>query len=637
MAKINILPSEVFNLIAAGEVVERPLSVVKELIENAIDAGATQIQIDIRNGGIGSILVKDNGCGIEKEEIGKVFLPHATSKIKTADDLSKIGTLGFRGEALASIAAVSKVKITSKTKESTLATTIYRDNKSETISESGSAEGTIVEVSDLFYCVPARAKFLKKPKTEEGEITNIISRFILANPKIAFKYTADGKTIYQSTGNGIKEALFAVYGKDAVENTIEVTRTFDKAKITGYIGKPTYSKPNRTYQTLVLNGRYIQNLAVQTAITTAYGDFLMKRQYPFYVIFVDMPLNDVDVNVHPNKMEVRFSSEINIYPMVFETVVRALHQNDYQPENLGSSPLAEKGIEKVERIVPKVVPTPEKVEKSFNNSNLKIESMSNYFLAASKLFDSNRVASSVPFSSDFVKDSFNNVINTESGEVIKNEIDVPSTESQTESPNNTKEQLSFKFAPEYKVVGKLFNTYLIIEQNNDCFFIDQHAMHERILFERLKTQIDNSSVAVQPMLIPHIFNTNAQETNFLCDHLTDFFALGFEIEQFGENSFKISSIPVICADMSVGSFVTAVLSNIKEFIVGKTSELIRDKLASKACKAAVKGGYDLTKEEIDKLISDMQTENTPLRCPHGRPSVVKVSKTEIEKWFKRIV
>ena len=625
MSKINILPSEVFNLIAAGEVVERPLSIVKELVENSIDAGATQIQIDVKEGGIQSILVKDNGSGIEKEEINKVFLPHATSKIKTADDLSKIGTLGFRGEALASIAAVSKVKITSKTAGSVLATTIYHDNKTETISETGSSEGTIVEVNDLFYCVPARAKFLKKPKTEESEITNIVARYILANPNVAFKYTSDGKIVYQSTGNGLKEAMFSVYGKDATQNTIEVNKTFGNATIHGYIGKPTFSKPNRTYQTLVLNGRYIQNLAVQTAVTTAYGDFLMKRQYPFYVLFIDMPLEDVDVNVHPNKMEVRFSSNINVYPWVFETVVRALHQNDYQPEVL--SDLNQFGG--ISRPIPTV--KPQGINQTSKNE--ESNSISSYFSAAEKLFDSNKVASSVAFSSEFIKDNSNNIINTKSGEVLQN--NEASEFGRVITKNE--EQISFKFAPSYNVVGKLFNTYLVIEQGNDCYFIDQHAMHERILFERLKNQIDNSSVAIQPMLIPHVFSANAQESQFIEDHISDFASLGFEIEQFGENSYKISSIPALCAEISVGEFMSQVLSNTKEFTVDKTSELIRDKLATKACKAAVKGGYDLTKEEIDKLISDMQTENTPLRCPHGRPSVVKVSKSEIEKWFKRIV
>ena len=553
---------------------------------------------------------------MQNEEISKVFLPHATSKIKSAADLSKIGTLGFRGEALASISAVSKAKITSKTADQQLATTIYHDNTTEEVYESGSQEGTIVEICDLFYCVPARAKFLKKPKTEEGEITNLVSRYILANPKIAFKYVADGKTIYQSTGNGTTEALFAVYGKEAINNTIELNQTFGNTHIFGYVGKPTYSKPNRTYQTLVLNGRYIQNLAVQTAVTQAYGDFLMKRQYPFYVLFINMPLEDVDVNVHPNKMEVRFSSNINIYPLVFETVVRALGQNDYKPEVLEESSSQERSFPIV---------TPHKEETVYISDQKQQSSAFDYYSAASKLFDGGKVASSDSAGASLIKDSSNNLIDTASGEVLTQTIEKQS------------EQMSFGFAPDYKLIGKLFNTYLVIEQNNDCYFIDQHAMHERILFERLKNQIDSGNVAIQPMLFPHIFSANVQESQFIDEHISDFLALGFEIEQFGSGSYKISSVPAVCADISLSTFLNQVLSNTKELTVDKTSELIRDKLATKACKAAVKGGWDLTKEEIDKLISDMQTENTPLRCPHGRPSVVKVTKQEIEKWFKRIV
>lgn len=628
MAKINVLPSEIFNLIAAGEVVERPASVVKELVENAIDANATEISINIQDGGIKKIRVVDNGCGIEKSEMHKVLLPHATSKIKTKDDLGKIGTLGFRGEALASISAVAKITITSRTKNQELATTLEND-ANQSIYESGASCGTMVEVMDLFSNVPARAKFLKKPKSEEAEVSNLILRYILAHPNISFKYTADGKTIYSSTGNGLEEAMFAVYGKEATERTIKVDRTFGEAHIYGYIGKPTFSKPNRTYQTLVLNGRYIQNLSVQTAVTNGYGDFLMKRQYPFYVLFLDMPLEEVDVNVHPNKMEVRFSSGINVYPWFFETVVRALHQNDYNPETLSTKQDAE-----VSR------PTINVNFKADHNdsvyiSDMKVEKIDNYFESANKLFDNNKVASGPSVFNNQFKQVDNHIINTTSGEVIESAAQNGKTCVVT--PQKPQQQISFAFAPEYRIVGKLFNTYLVIEQGNEVLFIDQHAMHERILFDRLKAQIDNNSVAVQPMLIPHIFSTNSLETVFLEEHLQDFAALGFEIEQFGENSFKISAIPAVCCDISLVGFMAAVLSDIKEITMGGASELIRDRLATKACKAAVKGGDDLTKSEIDKLLETMQTENTPLRCPHGRPAVVKVSKNEIEKWFKRIV
>ena len=328
MAKINVLDKSIFNRIAAGEVVDKPASVVKELVENSIDAGATKINIEIKEGGIKKIVVSDNGCGIDPDDIIKAFLPHATSKICTTDDLDKIGTLGFRGEALSSIASVSKVQMISKTKENDMGSEIIIEGGDVVSqSEKGASNGTYIAVTDLFYCVPARAKFLRKPKTEEGDITNIISRLILANPNIQIKYTADDKLVYYSSGNGIEEAIYAIYGNNILDNLIKIEfSSYDKLMtFSGYICKPTFSKPNRTYQTLIINGRYVINQQISTAIYKAYENFLMKGNFPFFVLYVTLPLDKVDVNVHPNKQDVKFEKSGEIFSLVVNAVSEVLY------------------------------------------------------------------------------------------------------------------------------------------------------------------------------------------------------------------------------------------------------------------------------------------------------------------------
>ena len=333
MSKINILDSSIYNLIAAGEVVERPVSVVKELVENSIDAGAKNITIEIKDGGTSFIQVSDDGSGIEEDDFKPAFLPHATSKIKNANDLNSIGTLGFRGEALASIASVAKVTLTSKTESSELGTSLrVEGGKFGEITKVGTSKGTTITVEDLFYCVPARAKFLKKNKTEEQEITNIMNRTILAHPDINFTYIVDGKKNMSSLGSSKKEALYSVYGKEVLTETLEVNASRENISVTGFIGKPTFSKSNRTYQTLIINGRYVINLTVQTAVANAFGDFLMKRQYPFFVLYLSVPKDEIDVNVHPNKLDVRFLKSSLVYSVVFEAVSRALYNMDYVKE-----------------------------------------------------------------------------------------------------------------------------------------------------------------------------------------------------------------------------------------------------------------------------------------------------------------
>jgi len=661
MAKINVLDSSVYNYIAAGEVVERPASVVKELVENSIDAGSSIIEIEIENGGISKIKISDNGHGIEKEYIKTAFLPHATSKIAKVSDLDSILTLGFRGEALASIAAVAKVTMTSKTKEQEFGNTINIEaGKVIKEHEVGTKDGTTTVVSDLFYCVPARQKFLKKPKTEEQEITNLVSRFILAHPEISFTYVADGKTIFSSSGKTLDDAIFSVYGKEAIKETLPVSLVKENLKVSGFIGRPSYSKANRTYQTLIINGRYVINQTVATAITNAFGDMLMKRKYPFYVLHLTMPTDSIDVNVHPNKLDVRFENQGRIYSLFFEAVSRALSQMDYiaSAEDKELNKIYEESrnehfintlntIDDTQDITistPKtsitassIIPkkTSERIDKAGVNLNpfsFRAENLSKQEKeeVKEKVFDTINENSK----SNTLKDGFGLgsklLERLASGDKYDNGYIID------EKPKEVQKQESFEIKQTIKKIGKIFNTYLIVEVDSDIFFIDQHAAHERILYEKFKKQYDNQNIIIQPLLFPYVLSLNPLESNILLDSLENIKALGFDIDEFGNNTFKISAVPAIVSEINFDSFFNEFLSENKN-IAKKGSDLIKESLMQQACKSAIKGGNDLSDNEIDQLYSQMSKEKIALFCPHGRPIAIRINKNEIEKWFKRIV
>lgn len=650
MAKINVLDSSVYNYIAAGEVVERPASVVKELVENSIDAKSTIIEIEIEGGGTSKIKVTDNGSGIEKEFLKTAFLPHATSKIEKVSDLDNILTLGFRGEALASIAAVAKVTMTSKPENQDIGKTIYIEaGKVLKEQETGAKNGTTTIVEDLFYCVPARQKFLKKPKSEEQEITNLVARFILSHPEISFTYRADGKTVFASTGTTIEEAIFSVYGKEALSQSLKVKLQKDNLTVFGYIGRPSYSKPNRTYQTLVINGRYVINQTVATAVTNAYGEMLMKRKYPFYVLYLTMPSDSVDVNVHPNKLDVRFENSGRIYSLFFEAVSRCLLDMDYvaSAENFVEESSVDKELKtqlenlkdmadiKVTSAEPASYNKPApKIDKagvnlnpfSFNSSSLSNTEKKEY---KAKIVD---MITNVN-TSDNLKDGFG------LGSKLLERLSKTEEESSYNSSDYMAEnasQESMGLNPSIKKVGKAFNTFLIIEVDSDLFFIDQHAAHERLLYEKFKAQYDNKNIVVQPLLFPYVLSLNPLESNILFENIDTIRSLGFDIDEFGRNSFKVSAVPAIVSEMNFDSFFSGFLSESKN-IAKKSSDLIRDYLMQHSCKSAIKGGNDLTESEINQLYKEMSKEKIALFCPHGRPIAIRINKTEIEKWFKRIV
>lgn len=658
MAKvINVLDSSVYNHIAAGEVVERPASVIKELVENSIDAGATRIDIEIENGGINKIKVSDNGIGIDKQFVKTAFLPHATSKISKIDDLDNILTLGFRGEALASIAAVSKVLMVTKPENQDIASAIEIEGGAVLKEyETGRTTGTTTTISDLFFNVPARKKFLKKDKSEEQEVTALVSRFILANPTIYFSYKADGKTIFSSPGTNLEDAIFSVYGKEAVTETLKVDFSKGDYKVFGFVGRPSFSKPNRTYQTLVINGRYVINSTISVAISNAFGEMLMKRKYPFYVLHMTLPADQIDVNVHPNKLDVRFANNSLVYSLFFEGVGRALSSMDYvasaEDKNIEKAidqvqtasildtlkTIDDSGTVSVEKqtfIMPEPVKPAEKIDRAGVNLNpfsRDIKSMTEE--EKDEFRDTVLDATLYSSSSDKVKDGFGlgSKLLERLAETKEEDKYYSSNYAITKAPIQT--DLNLEKA--IKKVGKIFNTYLIIEVDDDVFFIDQHAAHERVLYEKFKAQYDNKSIAVQPLLFPYVLSLNPLESNIIEENLETMQELGFDISEFGNNTYKVNAVPAIVSEMNFDTFFNEFLSDNKNTLK-KSSDLIKDYLMQHSCKNAIKGGNDLTDSEINQLFNQMGKEKIALFCPHGRPIAIRISKSEVEKWFKRIV
>lgn len=665
MSKINILDESVFNKISAGEVVERPSSVVKELLDNSIDAGATNILINITDGGIKNITITDNGSGIEPDDFGKVFISHATSKIKTAEDLEKIGTLGFRGEALASIASVAKVKLTSKIKGQTFARfcTVEGGKQSET-TEVGGDNGTTLSVSDLFFNVPARAKFLKKPKAEMMEITNLIARYILCHPNISFKYIADEKLIYQSTGTNLLDAIYIVYGKQATSQVIKVDlyNKYSGISVSGYIGLPTFSKPNRTYQTLSINNRYVVSQLVSTCVYNAYEHYLMKGQFPFFVLDLNIPLDKLDVNVHPTKMEVRFNNSNEIYGTVYNAISSALYNCDkittlnsvvtnYDEVKSGSSFLhsSAENTNQNSAMQPKTIQIePQKTNASCVDLNLQNLPKNNKDSLASNATNQMQDDLFLQALLDKGKSQNSNVqlhqpASPIMSKLITNRFEqsmLDETPTQNDNlgaePTKTKTEEFFDTS-DIKFVGQIFALFLIVEKQDKVYIIDEHAGHERLLFDRFVKEVDARQVQKQHLLAPYTINVNMQEFAFLEDNLDKLTSLGFDIEPFGSNTFIISSIPALLADININQFFDEILKDLSNMKALKQSDLILTKLMQHSCKCAVRAGKMLSAGEVNSLIEQMKAEKMQLQCPHGRPVVVELTKMEVEKWFKRIV
>ena len=687
MGKINILTKEIFNRIAAGEVVDRPYSAVKELIENALDAGATEISVYVEKGGRQLIRVCDNGGGIEPDDMRKAFIPHATSKVAKVEDLDSIATLGFRGEALASISSISRTEITSKTENNPACRVLCEGGYIGKVEPAALDRGTEVAVHDLFYNTPARAKFLKSDKAEEGDIHNFVSRFILGNPDVSFKYYSDGKLKLQSFGNGLDEAVTQVYGAKVIPNCYKINAEKNGIKIHGFIGNQNFFKPNKSYQSLFLNGRYIVNSIVSSAITNAYASYLMKRQYPFYVLFLDVPAEMVDVNVHPNKADVRFTDGRAVYGAVYSVISGILDGTaraadfvvDYAriPEIRSSMPVqtsidegATQGAEvgsgtggteggKAVQAQPKAPDlysgdlSKEKPESSdgqqADSGYLSYEEVLSHGGVQEK--SSGAKAEPVPDYSayeNYAEPKFEDREKTYpvyayySGLKEKNVLGVSSptlgiSDSLVPSSRQKKAEEQEKFVcRDFTYKGNLFNTYLLYEIGSEVYIIDQHAAHERLIYDRFRKQVEERKVARQGMLVPYIISLTPEENSFMEENLMLIREMGFDIEPFGINAYRVCEVPADLKDLDFAAFFNELLSDVSGLKSIKMADVLKDKIAMAACKHAVKGGMELTKQEADGLLAEMHGD-MGLKCPHGRPVAVKLTKYQIEKMFKRIV
>ena len=625
MSKINILDKIVSNRISAGEVVEKPASVVKELIENSIDAGADKIVIEIEEGGIKSISILDNGSGIEKDDIKLAFMPHATSKIKNVEDLDNIGTLGFRGEALASIASVAQVEMISKTKASELGSSIKIDGgEFGEIGEVAMNTGTQIVVKNLFYNTPARRKFLRKPKTEEGEITDLVEKIILANPTLQIRYVIDGKIKYNTTGSGLYANIYTIYGRETVENIIEINFEREGYKLTGYIGKPEISKANRTYQTLIVNGRVVRSAFISNAIQEVYQNFLMKNKFPFFVLNLILPLDSVDVNVHPSKMEVKFENLGFIRTLFTNAVYSALVNANY------TRSVVEEEKNEEEKAPSTTNSFVEKREPLNNLPNISEDEGISYLASKENMFGQDEKLKEVSLNYE---------------ESMLHEIESNSEESRLtdyilntnhKNPYVVKEfqEIIEDAMPKAKIIGVIFKTYILVEKENNLYMIDQHAAHERALYDKFSVSVENENVLKQGLITPYYLKLNSLEYDFFKRNFDVLASVGFDAVDKGDNQIEITAIPYVLPIEKLGEYIDYFISNLQDYS-SKASDYFKSDLMQHACKMAVKSGQVLSLNEIETLIDEM--EKHVLLCPHGRPILIKITKSQIEKWFKRIV
>ena len=646
MKRINVLAPNIANKIAAGEVVERPASVVKELIENSIDAGSNAITVEIMNGGISYIRITDNGSGIDENDVETAFLRHATSKLSAADDLSHIETLGFRGEALASIAAVSKVKMRTRTQAAEYGTMICIEGGVVTAKEpSGCPCGTTIEVSELFFNVPARLKFLKSPRSEAALIGDYVMRLILSNPSVSIKFINNGKTIYQSAGDGsLENAVFCVYGTEVTANLFPVNYDDGYLKLTGYVGSESLARNSRSQQSLFVNHRYIKSATVSYSVQRAFDTRLMHGKFPFFILDMLVSSYEIDVNVHPNKLEIRFKDDQRIGNSVLRAVNAAI---DYLPFDNASA---------AEPVLKSEAPKPEKLYNLFENKHdgdnksveLSRESAFNSGDKSTYVVYSNDKDTNVPFIPDNT-DSVSRVVLHDRGNSSMPAFNFPSVQEISDpgsipvfSANNDKKRSPEISKPEqillcdspYTVIGAAFDTYIIVQQQDNLFLIDQHAAHERMLYEKLIR--DELRFDSQILLVPERITLDPVQYEILCENLERFTELGFSVQPLNGTMISIDAVPSMVSSNAAG-FISDAVSVIAD--AGSVSELdlVRSKLIQTACKKALKAGDRLEKEEIYEIIEAYKNGATPMTCPHGRPVIISITKTDLQKRFKRIV
>lgn len=640
---ITLLDQNTINKIAAGEVVERPSSVVKELVENAIDAGATAITVEIKEGGISFIRVTDNGSGINKDEIEIAFKRHATSKIKSIEDLMAISSLGFRGEALASIAAVSQVELITKTANSISGVryTIEGGVPGE-VAEIGAPEGTTFIVRNLFYNTPVRRKFLKTATTEGGYIGSLVEYLALSHPDISFRFISNNQNKLHTSGNmNLKDIIYNVYGRDITNNLYEISGRSQDIEASGFIGKPMIVRGNRTYENYYINGRYIKSSIITKAIEDAYKGFIMPHNYPFSAIHFKINPAIIDVNVHPTKMELRFSNNEYIYNFVYDTCLKALNSKELIAEVSVPDPVATKMQEAP--VVRNVMPDVKLPEKNMagKTETIPVESPKAEHIQSQVV---NPV--SQPVRSD-AKPEIKPERLPEPFEIKRSEQMVREDKARYEAvaksePPKQMNLFENKLLDEssrnkYRIIGQLFDTYWLIEFEDKFYMMDQHAAHEKVLYEKTMNKLHNKTIGTQMILPPIVLSLNMHEEEIYKANQDIFKRLGYDIEEFGGNEYKVTGIPAGLPKMDYKQLLIDVLDGLSEESANRDPDIITEKVASMSCKAAVKGNNRLSFNEAFKLMDELMKAENPYNCPHGRPTLIMMSKYEIEKKFKRIV
>ena len=618
MPNIAILNQETIDKIAAGEVVERPCSVVKELVENAIDAGSTAITVEIKEGGISFIRITDNGCGIERDQVAVAFYRHSTSKIRSAEDLLTVKSLGFRGEALSSISAVARVELITKTYDELTGTRYVIEGSKELSNEEiGAPDGTTFIVKDLFYNVPARRKFLKTAQTEGSYISDMVEKLALSHPDISFKFINNNQTKLHTSGNGNrKDIIYHIFGREISSSLLAVKHECEYFKVEGFIGKPVITRGNRNYENYFINGRYVKSNILSRAIEEAYKSFLMQHQYPFTVLYFTFS-SELDVNVHPTKMELRFDNNNEIYVELCDTIYAILSRKEMIPEvPVDSTPAPKKIVHEYKE------PIPEPFEKRRINEVRAAESRSVYgqsVTSAVKDYSAIEPAVKTPKTSTAY----------EPAQAV--------TGTQQTLGDYDKVFLTESSKKQFSIIGQLFKTYWLIEFEDKLYIIDQHAAHEKVLYEKTMARLANKDFTSQRISPPIVMTLDARECEMLEKYRPQIEQFGYEVEHFGGKEYMISAIPDNLFNIDMKDLFIEMLDDFSNATGRQTPDIITEKVASMSCKAAVKGNDKLTLPEINKLIDELLSLDNPYNCPHGRPTIISMSKYEIEKKFKRIV
>lgn len=681
VGKIAVLDQQTIDKIAAGEVVERPASVVKELVENAIDAGATQITVEIKEGGIGYIRITDNGSGMEKDDIPVAFLRHSTSKIRSADDLLGVSSLGFRGEALSSISAVAMVELITKTKENDLGSRCcIEGGVQKSMEEIGAPDGTTFIIRNLFYNTPARKKFLKSEMSEASAIHELMTHLAMSHPEVAFKVLIGGQMRIQTSGNGnLKDVIYHLYGRDVAMRLIEVDREEGPLHVRGFLGKPEISRGNRNYENYFVNGRYVKSKIIAKGIEDGYKTFMMQHRYPFVCLDIHMDGKMLDVNVHPTKMELRFSNQNLVYDLLERMTKDALSGRELIPEVTLDEPkkqvvMPEKAPQQVppvqtlrepestyqvqkpaavptasvERTIPsyqkpeqkvpleKMWTTPEPQKETVKPQDKNLE----YFMEQMrKRVEERYKAPEAPAPTEQRETT-----ETAQSTVPEQSATVPETPVEEKPPQKPEQLdlfdgklLSKEAAVHHVIIGQLFDTYWLVQFGEKLYIIDQHAAHEKVLYERLMKDLRNRTFQSQMLSPPIILNLSMQEEELFLKYRSCFTEMGFEIEEFGEKAYAVRAVPANLPGVARREILMEFLDSLSDITGSGNSESLMDKVASMSCKAAVKGNHQMSAMEAKALIDELLSLENPYNCPHGRPTIISMSKYELEKKFKRIV